>query len=137
MGANSTVVFADLTGSTRVFEAMGNARATDTVTRLTQWIGGVCEAHGGRVVKMLGDGVLAIFPAGDIATAAVLAAALDEAVAKRVQTLASSNPEAMAQLKKVFWEGTEGWAEQLESRAAMSGTLVLSDFTSRAVGRTG
>lgn len=72
MGANSTVVFADLTGSTRVFEAMGNARATETVTRLTQWIGGVCEAHGGRVVKMLGDGVLAIFPAGDIATAAVL-----------------------------------------------------------------
>ena len=36
MGAYSTVVFADLTGSTRVFEAMGNARATDTVTRLKQ-----------------------------------------------------------------------------------------------------
>lgn len=60
---------------------------------------------------------------------------LDEAVRKRVATLAASNPEAMAQLKKVFWEGTEDWAEQLEARAAMSGTLVLSDFTSRAVGR--
>jgi adenylate cyclase len=72
MGANSTVVFADLTGSTRVFEAMGNARATETVTRLTQWIAGVCEAHGGRVVKMLGDGVLAIFLTGGSATAAVL-----------------------------------------------------------------
>lgn len=62
--------------------------------------------------------------------------ALDEAVAKRVDALASSNPEAMAQLKKVFWEGTENWATQLEARAEMSGTLVLSDFTSRAVGRT-
>lgn len=72
MGSYSTVVFADLTGSTRVFEAMGNARATDTVTRLTQWIAGVCEAHGGRVVKMLGDGVLAIFPDGHPATQAVL-----------------------------------------------------------------
>ncbi len=72
MGAYSTVVFADLTGSTRVFEAMGNARATDTVTRLTQWIGGVCEAHGGRVVKMLGDGVLAIFKDGHPAVQAVL-----------------------------------------------------------------
>lgn len=72
MGAYSTVVFADLTGSTRVFEAMGNARATDTVTRLTQWIAGVCEAHGGRVVKMLGDGVLAIFAGGHQATQAVL-----------------------------------------------------------------
>ena len=72
MAANSTVVFADLTGSTRIFEAMGNARATATVTRLTQWIGGVCEAHGGRVVKSLGDGVFAIFPEGLSATRAVL-----------------------------------------------------------------
>ena len=64
-------------------------------------------------------------------------AALDAALAKRVGTLASSNPEAMAQLKKVFWEGTENWAAELESRAAMSGTLVLSEFTSRAVGREG
>jgi hypothetical protein len=72
MGANSTVVFADLTGSTRVFEAMGNARATETVTRLTQWIGGVCASHGGRVVKSLGDGVLAVFPNGVTATRAVL-----------------------------------------------------------------
>jgi methylglutaconyl-CoA hydratase len=61
---------------------------------------------------------------------------LEAAVDLRVRTLAESNPEAMAQLKRVFWEGTEDWAEQLEARAAMSGTLVLSEFTSRAVGRT-
>jgi methylglutaconyl-CoA hydratase len=64
-------------------------------------------------------------------------ASLDAAVAKRVAMLAGSNPEAMAQLKRVFWEGTENWADELESRAERSGTLVLSDFTSRAVGRTG
>jgi methylglutaconyl-CoA hydratase len=62
-------------------------------------------------------------------------AALDKAVESRVSTLAASNPEAMAQLKKIFWEGTENWPAELESRAGMSGTLVLSDFTSRAVGR--
>ena len=62
-------------------------------------------------------------------------ASLDAALAKRVETLASSNPEAMAQLKKVFWEGTEDWSKQLDERAGMSGTLVLSDFTSRVVGR--
>ncbi|MEO5904890.1 MAG: enoyl-CoA hydratase/isomerase family protein [Gemmatimonadaceae bacterium] len=60
---------------------------------------------------------------------------LDEAVGKRIAALAATNPEAMAQLKKVFWEGTEDWARQLEARAAMSGTLVLSEFTSKAVGR--
>ncbi|MFT4268522.1 MAG: adenylate/guanylate cyclase domain-containing protein [Xenophilus sp.] len=68
----TTVVFADLTGSTRAFEIMGNARATETVTRLIQWIGRVCEAHEGRVVKKLGDGVLAIFTDGACAIEAVL-----------------------------------------------------------------
>jgi class 3 adenylate cyclase len=84
MGANSTVVFADLTGSTRVFEAMGNARATETVTRLTQWIGGVCQAHGGRVVKTLGDGVFALFSGGHDATRAVVE--LQRNHQKRLQT---------------------------------------------------
>jgi class 3 adenylate cyclase len=62
MSATTTVVFADLTGSTRLFEALGNAAATQVVTQLTGWIGHVCQAHGGRVVKNLGDGVLALFP---------------------------------------------------------------------------
>jgi methylglutaconyl-CoA hydratase len=64
-------------------------------------------------------------------------AALDAALEKRVTTLAASNPEAMAQLKKVFWEGTEDRSAILDARAGMSGTLGLSDFTSKAVGRTG
>lgn len=61
MSANTTVVFADLTGSTGVFETLGNAKATQAITHLTQWITQVCEAHSGRVVKTLGDGVLAVF----------------------------------------------------------------------------
>ena len=62
---------------------------------------------------------------------------LDSALEKRVSALASSNPEAMAQLKAVLWEGTDGWPAQLEARAAVSGSLALSDFTSKAVGRSG
>ena len=65
------------------------------------------------------------------------AAVLDAALDKRVQTLAASNPAAMAQLKEIFWEGTDDWSSQLDSRAGISGTLVLSEFTSKAVGRTG
>lgn len=64
-------------------------------------------------------------------------AALDAALEQRVTTLAASNPEAMAQLKKVFWEGTDDWSAMLDARAGMSGTLVLSEFTSKAVGRKG
>ena len=56
-----TVVFADLTGSTSVFEKLGNVKAAQAITSLTHWIGKVCEGHNGHVVKYLGDGVLILF----------------------------------------------------------------------------
>ena len=47
--------------------------------------------------------------------------------------LTKSNPEAMQMLKSIFWQGTEHWDELLAERAAMSGELVLSDFTVNAI----
>ena len=58
---------------------------------------------------------------------------LDTHIAELAKTLSGSNPEAMAMLKKVFWKGTENWDELLAERAAMSGKLVLSDFTVNAI----
>lgn len=58
---------------------------------------------------------------------------LDEAVEALAKQLANSNPEAMQMLKQIFWEGTENWDTLLEERAAMSGKLVLSDFTVNAI----
>jgi class 3 adenylate cyclase len=72
MSSSTTVVFTDLAGSTGLYEVLGNARAAEAINQLTQWIGRVCESHGGRVVKMLGDGVLCVFPDGRPALAAVL-----------------------------------------------------------------
>ncbi|MRD49636.1 adenylate/guanylate cyclase domain-containing protein [Caenimonas koreensis] len=72
-GSKTTVVFADLSGSTGVFEALGNELATKAVTSLTYWMGTVCTQHGGRVIKMLGDGVLALFPDGVTAVDAAVA----------------------------------------------------------------
>ena len=60
-------------------------------------------------------------------------AALDAAVEAEVTKLAACNPEAMAQLKQVFWAGTEGWDALLSERALMSGTMVLSEFTRNAI----
>ena len=68
--AELTVVFADLTGSTGVFEALGNAKATQAITRLTDWMGKVCESWRGHVVKNLGDGVLMVFALNDDAVEA-------------------------------------------------------------------
>lgn len=58
---------------------------------------------------------------------------LDEAVMKLAKTLSQSNPEAMMELKKVFWKGTEHWDNLLTERAGISGRLVLSDFTRNAI----
>jgi len=63
------------------------------------------------------------------------AAAMDSAITARAESLAASNPDAMARLKKIFWGGTENWDQLLSERAAMSGTLVLSDFTRNAIAR--
>jgi methylglutaconyl-CoA hydratase len=61
-------------------------------------------------------------------------AEMDDAVSRLATTLAASNPDAMAMLKRVFWAGTEQWDTLLAERAAMSGTLVLSAFTRHAIG---
>ncbi|MEM9053631.1 MAG: enoyl-CoA hydratase/isomerase family protein [Bacteroidota bacterium] len=58
---------------------------------------------------------------------------LDAEVNALASRLANSNPEAMAGLKENFWSGTENWDELLTERAAMSGQLVLSEFTRNAI----
>ncbi len=60
---------------------------------------------------------------------------LDRAVMALAQKLAASNPEAMSELKKVFLEGTENWDTLLVERAEISGRLVLSEFTRKAIER--
>ena len=67
-----TVAFIDLVGSSAAYEALGNAQAADVISRITRWIGRVCEAHTGRVVKFLGDGVMASFPSGSLAVEAAV-----------------------------------------------------------------
>ncbi len=58
---------------------------------------------------------------------------MDEAIAALALKLAGSNPEAMKALKSIFWQGTDHWDQLLAERAAISGRLVLSDFTRLAI----
>ena len=60
---------------------------------------------------------------------------MDKAIDVLANKLAESNPEAMAKLKKIFWEGTENWDSLLKVRAGMSGELVLSEFTVNAINK--
>lgn len=58
---------------------------------------------------------------------------LDLEVTAFTKRLASYNPDALAEMKKVIWEGTAHWDKLLKERAAISGKLVLSDFTKNAL----
>ena len=76
-----------------------------------------CERHG----------LFSMLASGD--------AALDHAVDEHAKRLAASNPEAMAEMKKIFWRGTEGWEALMAERAALSGRMVLSQFTRDALAK--
>ncbi len=56
-------------------------------------------------------------------------AGMDDSIARLSTSLSHYNPEAMKEVKKIFWKGTEHWDELLKERAAISGRLVLSSYT--------
>ena len=56
------VLFADVSGSTKLYEAVGDAAAHAAIDLCVKLFAGITEQHGGRVVKTIGDEVMAIFP---------------------------------------------------------------------------
>ena len=59
--SDRSILFADLRGSTGLFETLGNAEATSVVTHCVSALGPPVQMHGGHVVKTLGDGLMAVF----------------------------------------------------------------------------
>ena len=60
---------------------------------------------------------------------------MDESIYRLANSLAHSNPAAMAEMKKIFWKGTENWDEFLKERAAISGRLIISDYSKNAINK--
>ncbi|HUS00650.1 MAG TPA: enoyl-CoA hydratase/isomerase family protein [Chitinophagaceae bacterium] len=60
---------------------------------------------------------------------------MDESVYRLANSLAHSNPVAMAEMKKILWKGTEHWDELLKERASISGRLILSEYAKNAITR--
>lgn len=54
---------------------------------------------------------------------------MDDSINRLATTLAKSHPAAMQEMKQVFWKGTEDWDTLLLERAAISGRLILSEFS--------
>jgi methylglutaconyl-CoA hydratase len=58
---------------------------------------------------------------------------MDKELNTLASKLASYNPEALSEMKKILWADTENWEALLANRAELSGSLVLSDFTKEAL----
>jgi methylglutaconyl-CoA hydratase len=58
---------------------------------------------------------------------------LDEGVNRLVTQLLNSSQEALRALKTVFWSGTDHWDQHLMERAAISGKLILSEASRKAI----
>jgi methylglutaconyl-CoA hydratase len=58
---------------------------------------------------------------------------MDESIRRLAETLAHSSTQAMLEMKKVFWQGTEHWDKLLIERAAISGKLIVSDEAKKAI----
>jgi class 3 adenylate cyclase len=69
---NLAILFADITASTRLYETLGNAEAQATIDRVLGIVRRICETAGGRVVKTIGDEVMATFPTADAAARAAI-----------------------------------------------------------------
>jgi methylglutaconyl-CoA hydratase len=99
-----------------VSRKIGKTAMTEMTLAATEWKNTDWAQQKGLYAKVLQDQV-----------------ELDIDLAHFTSKLASYNPEALVQMKKIIWEGTEDWDALLLERAAISGELVLSDFSKNAL----
>ena len=92
-----TVLFADLRGSTALFETLGNAEATSVVTQTVNLIGQAVSACNGTLIKTLGDGLMAVFdtPRDGIKSAIRMHELLEKVVSRGKQRGASPGLRAL------------------------------------------
>jgi len=62
-------------------------------------------------------------------------AGMDDSISRLSTSLSKASPDAIKELKKIFWQGTEHWDELLKERAAISGKLILSDFSKNFIAK--
>jgi adenylate cyclase len=87
------ILFADVVGSTRLYELMGDLRARDMVAICIDVMRGATELHQGTVIKTMGDEVMATFPSADHALNA--AAQMQQQISRHAQLKVDGQPVAI------------------------------------------
>jgi adenylate cyclase len=128
----SAIVFTDLAGYTRLTEERGDEAAVESATRLADIADEVGQRHGGKLVKLLGDGVMLHFPRAADAVAATIE--LHEAVAASGLPPAHSGIHAGRVIRREsdFYGHTVNLAARLAA-AAEPGVILVSDSVAELV----
>ncbi|MBF0128033.1 MAG: adenylate/guanylate cyclase domain-containing protein, partial [Magnetococcales bacterium] len=80
-------MFADIAGSTQIYEKLGDAKAREITSRCIEVLSETTERYGGRVIKTIGDEVMCTFPTADDAARA--AVCMQETVSENASQLGS------------------------------------------------
>ncbi|MGH8669824.1 MAG: adenylate/guanylate cyclase domain-containing protein [Burkholderiales bacterium] len=128
----ATVLFADVSGSTKLYETAGDATALAAITLCLAAMRQATEAAGGRVVKTIGDEVMAVFPGPDAAVAAAAemqakAEALPEVAGTRIGLRIGFHYGPVLQQDNDVFGDTVNLAARLVAQAQKSEIITTSE----------
>lgn len=132
----ATVLFADVSGSTKLYETAGDAAALAAITLCLAAMRQATEAAGGRVVKTIGDEVMAVFPGPDAAVAAAAemqakAEALPEVAGTKIGLRIGFHFGPVLQQDNDVFGDTVNLAARLVAQAQKSEIITTSDTASQ------
>jgi adenylate cyclase len=133
-----TVLFADVSGSTSLYETAGDAAALEAISTCLAAARAATEASGGRVVKTMGDEVMSIFPAPDAAANAAADMqtridALPEVAGKKLGVRIGFHHGPVLQRDDDVFGDTVNLAARLVAQAK-KGEIILSTDTAGLLG---
>ena len=65
-GAHPAVLYADIAGSTRLYEVLGDAEAERLIEEVLSASAAITQQHGGRVIKTVGDAIMCLFASAEL-----------------------------------------------------------------------
>jgi class 3 adenylate cyclase len=92
--ATLSIVFADISGSTRLYELLGDSVARELIAQCLGVMTEYIEKNGGRVIKTIGDEIMCTFPTADQAVEASMD--MQEGVAEDLPEINVNTPSTMA-----------------------------------------
>ena len=120
---SQVILFADICGSTRLYETLGNTRGQQLVDSCLAAMATVVTANQGQVVKTIGDEVMAAFK--DVQTAAKAALAISERIERMPYTVADAPPDLAVRtgfhFGEVLWDKGDVFGDAVNVAARLAG----------------